>query len=150
MRHVQFWSCLLAADGIDRHNPGAFGNVLCPIDFSEASTAALEQALRVVHETKGRLTLMHVPPNLDPMSRYAYHVGGADDPRTAAQGGRGEREIGRDDDDCGLNGDCVSEIESMLKETRSRPRCRAIVCAADALSGSGLSQDEKNNAYRNC
>jgi nucleotide-binding universal stress UspA family protein len=68
----------LAADGVDRNSPRAFGNVLCPIDFSEASTAALEQALRVVHETKGRLTLMHVLPNLDPMSRYAYQVGGTD------------------------------------------------------------------------
>jgi nucleotide-binding universal stress UspA family protein len=68
----------LAADGVDRHDAGAFGNVLCPIDFSEVSTAALEQALRLVHETKGRLTLMHVLPNLDPMTRYAYHVGDAD------------------------------------------------------------------------
>jgi nucleotide-binding universal stress UspA family protein len=68
----------VAADGVDRHHAGAFGHVLCPIDFSEASTAALKHALRVVHETKGRLTLMHVLPNLDPMTRYASHVGGVD------------------------------------------------------------------------
>jgi nucleotide-binding universal stress UspA family protein len=68
----------LAADGVDRDNPGTFENVLCPIDFSEVSTAALDQALRVVHETKGRLTLMHILPNLDPMARYAYHLGGVD------------------------------------------------------------------------
>jgi nucleotide-binding universal stress UspA family protein len=57
---------------------GSFGNVLCPIDFSEVSTAALQQALRVVGESNGRLTLVHVLPNLDPMSRYAYHVNGPD------------------------------------------------------------------------
>jgi nucleotide-binding universal stress UspA family protein len=62
------------ADGSDRHNTGSFANVLCPIDFSEVSTAALEQALRVVDQTRGRLTVMHVLPNLDPTSRYAYHL----------------------------------------------------------------------------
>jgi nucleotide-binding universal stress UspA family protein len=62
------------ADGTDWHIEGSFGNVLCPIDFSEVSTVALKQALRVVDETKGRLTLVHVLPNLDPMSRYAYHI----------------------------------------------------------------------------
>jgi nucleotide-binding universal stress UspA family protein len=61
-------------DSTDQHIDPSFGNVLCPIDFSEVSTAGLEQALRVVDETKGRLTLVHVLPTLDPMSRYAYHV----------------------------------------------------------------------------
>jgi hypothetical protein len=37
-------------------------------------------------------------------------------PRAAAQGDGGECEIGRDDDDCGLSGDFVNEIESTLKE----------------------------------
>jgi nucleotide-binding universal stress UspA family protein len=67
-----------SADGGDRHNAGLFRNVLCPIDFSEASTAALEQALRVVDQTQGQLTLVHVLPNLDSMSRYAHHVIGPD------------------------------------------------------------------------
>lgn len=68
----------LSADGSVRPSTGYFGNVICPIDFSEASTAALEQALRVVDQTRGRLTLVHVLPNLDPMSPYAYHVSGPD------------------------------------------------------------------------
>jgi nucleotide-binding universal stress UspA family protein len=51
--------------------------VLCPIDFSAVSTAVLEQALRVVDPT-GRLTVVHVVPNLDPMSRHAYHLSGPD------------------------------------------------------------------------
>jgi nucleotide-binding universal stress UspA family protein len=68
----------LSADGTDRQVAGSFGNVLCPIDFSEVSTTALRQALRVVGESKGRLTLVHVLPNLDPMSRYAYHVSDPD------------------------------------------------------------------------
>jgi universal stress protein A len=67
---------LTAADGSDRRVDGRFENVLCPIDFSEVSTAALEHALRVVDEPRGRLTLVHVLPNLDPMSRYAYEVTG--------------------------------------------------------------------------
>lgn len=62
----------------DRHNYGSFRNVLCPIDFSEVSTAALEQALRVVAQTKGRLTLVHVLPTLDSVSRYAFQVSGPD------------------------------------------------------------------------
>jgi nucleotide-binding universal stress UspA family protein len=65
-------------DGSDRHNAGSFANVLCPIDFSEVATAALKQAIRVVDETRGRLTVMHVLPNLDPMSRYAYHLSSRD------------------------------------------------------------------------
>ena len=68
----------LSTDGGDRPSTGFFGNVMCPIDFSEVSTATLEHALRVVDQTKGRLTLVHVIPNLDPMSRYAYHVSGRD------------------------------------------------------------------------
>jgi nucleotide-binding universal stress UspA family protein len=64
----------LSSDGDDRHDLGFFRSVLCPIDFSEVSTAALEQALRVVDQSKGRLTLIHVLPNLDPMSRYAYQI----------------------------------------------------------------------------
>lgn len=66
------------ADGTDRRVEGSFGNVLCPIDFSEVSTAALEQALRVVDKTTGRVTLVHVLPNLEPTTRYAYHVAAPD------------------------------------------------------------------------
>jgi nucleotide-binding universal stress UspA family protein len=66
----------MPAVGTDRPINGFFRNVLCPIDFSEVSTAALEQALRVVDQTNGRLTLVHVLPNLDAMSPDAYHVTG--------------------------------------------------------------------------
>jgi nucleotide-binding universal stress UspA family protein len=66
----------MPAVGTARRIDGAFRNVLCPIDFSEVSTAALEQALRIVDETKGRLTLVHVLPNVDAMSPDAYHATG--------------------------------------------------------------------------
>jgi nucleotide-binding universal stress UspA family protein len=54
---------------------GSFRNVVCPIDFSDASGAGLEQALRVVDQDGGQLTLMHVvaPLDLTEVSRYAYH-----------------------------------------------------------------------------
>jgi nucleotide-binding universal stress UspA family protein len=68
----------LSADGSHHHTTRFFRNVLCPIDFSEVSTAALEQALGVVDQTTGRLTLVHVLPSLNPMSRHAHHVGGPD------------------------------------------------------------------------
>jgi len=64
--------------GTDRELDGSFANVLCPIDFSEVSRSALERALRIVHETSGRLTLVHVLPNLDPMTRYGYYVAHSD------------------------------------------------------------------------
>lgn len=44
-----------------------FTQVLCPIDFSESSTRALEYALHLAQETDGRLTLLHaveIPPEL--------------------------------------------------------------------------------------
>lgn len=53
--------------------PGAFRNIVCPVDFSPASDTALAQALGVAEGGTGRLTLVHVLPNPDPMSRYAYH-----------------------------------------------------------------------------
>jgi nucleotide-binding universal stress UspA family protein len=63
-----------SADGASRQVSAAFRKVVCPIDFSDPSKAALEQALGVVEESEGRLTLVHVLPSLDPMTRYAYDV----------------------------------------------------------------------------
>ena len=43
--------------------PGApveFHNVLCPIDFSDGSLAALEYAINLAEEADGQLTLLHV------------------------------------------------------------------------------------------
>jgi nucleotide-binding universal stress UspA family protein len=58
--------------------PGAFRNVVCPVDFSAPSNAALAQALGVAEDSKGRLTLVHALPDPDPTSRHAYHFS---DPR---------------------------------------------------------------------
>ena len=76
----------VSADRLARQVSDSFARVLCPIDFSEVSTAALDQALGIVGETNGRLTLVHVLSNLDPMSRYAYHVSGADYGQLLTQG----------------------------------------------------------------
>jgi universal stress protein A len=64
----------LSADGGDRDNAGFFKDVLCPIDFSEVSTAALAHAVGAVDQATGRLTLVHVLPSFDTASRYAYHL----------------------------------------------------------------------------
>ena len=47
----------------DRGAPGAKGsfvNILCPTDFSAASSAALQEALILAQQSGGRLTLLHV------------------------------------------------------------------------------------------
>jgi nucleotide-binding universal stress UspA family protein len=67
----------LAHDG-DHDTTSSFANVLCPMDFSNASTAALEHALRIVGETRGRLTLVHVLPSLHLIDGHAYHLTGPD------------------------------------------------------------------------
>lgn len=61
---------LMASGG---EQPGAFRNVVCPVDFSSASDTALAQALGVAEEGKARLTLVHVVPDPVPASRYSYH-----------------------------------------------------------------------------
>ena len=40
--------------------PMAFDRILCPIDFSDSSLAALEYAINMAEEADGRLTLFHV------------------------------------------------------------------------------------------
>ena len=52
-----------------------FGRILCPINFSDASSAALEQALRFVQWKEGRLTFLHVLQGTSPNSatRFASH-----------------------------------------------------------------------------
>ena len=47
--------------------PVQFRRILCPVDFSESSLAALDRALDVAHDAGARLTLLHViemPPEL--------------------------------------------------------------------------------------
>jgi CPA2 family monovalent cation:H+ antiporter-2 len=47
--------------------PAQFRHILCPVDFSDGSLAALEHALRMAEEADARLTLLHVievPPEL--------------------------------------------------------------------------------------
>jgi nucleotide-binding universal stress UspA family protein len=52
----------------------SFRNILCPVDFTKASTAALGHALQLV-KGGGRLTLLHVSRASHGVSasRYAYH-----------------------------------------------------------------------------
>jgi nucleotide-binding universal stress UspA family protein len=57
---------------VPAHTAGAppkipFSHVLCPIDFSESSTHALNYALHLAQQAHGRLTLLHaieIPPEL--------------------------------------------------------------------------------------
>lgn len=56
-----------------RGGPVRFSRVLCPIDFSETSLAALTYALSIAQEADARLTIVHaieIPPELaeDPLS----------------------------------------------------------------------------------
>src|SRR5690606_19291016 len=56
-----------AAPGAAAKEPVRFRSVLCPIDFSKGSDAALQVALLVAQEADARLTLLHVieaPPEL--------------------------------------------------------------------------------------
>ena len=57
-----------------RADPASFRNIVCPVDFTHASDAALRQALQLV-KGGGRLTLLHVSRGLNPLgaTRYAYH-----------------------------------------------------------------------------
>jgi len=56
---------------VPRHQPDAvpagpviFRRILCPVDFSDHSTRALEYALSLAQEADGRLTLLHVLDDL--------------------------------------------------------------------------------------
>lgn len=57
----------------ERGGPVRFTRILCPVDFSEGSLAALAYALSLAQEADSRLTVMHaieIPPELaeDPLS----------------------------------------------------------------------------------
>lgn len=57
----------------ERSDPARISRILCPVDFSEGSLAALTYALSLARETKARVTVMHaieIPPELaeDPLS----------------------------------------------------------------------------------
>lgn len=72
-------SCPVLVVPAERHAgkgtlPGAFHQVVCPVDLSAPSNAALEQALRVVASGRSRWTMMYALSAPDPMGRYAYHI----------------------------------------------------------------------------
>jgi universal stress protein A len=56
--------------------PPAFRRILCAVDFSPASTAALNLAVSLANENNGRVTLVHVEKGISPvdLSRYKYRV----------------------------------------------------------------------------
>jgi nucleotide-binding universal stress UspA family protein len=51
---------LAVPDGGAPGAKGSFVNILCPTDFSAASSAALQEALILAQQSGGRLTLLHV------------------------------------------------------------------------------------------
>ena len=51
---------LAVPDGGAPGAKGSFVNILCPTDFSAASSAALQEALVLAQQSGGRLTLLHV------------------------------------------------------------------------------------------
>lgn len=57
-----------------REGLASFRNIMCPVDFTKASDAALGHALHLV-KAGGRLTLLHVSKASHALSasRYAYH-----------------------------------------------------------------------------
>jgi nucleotide-binding universal stress UspA family protein len=77
------------AAGLDPSAPVRFKRILCPIDFSPGSEAALAYALSLAEEADARLTLVHtieIPPELYPTSD-ARHVN-VDEMRAAAEAAR--------------------------------------------------------------
>jgi nucleotide-binding universal stress UspA family protein len=55
----------------------AFGRILCPVDFSEASLTALEYALALARESRARITLLHAIEGLaeaEPLERAGSTV----------------------------------------------------------------------------
>lgn len=68
-----------------REGLASFRNIMCPVDFTKASDAALGHALHLV-EGGGRLTLVHVSSaHAVSASRYAYHFGGSEYARRLQQ-----------------------------------------------------------------
>ena len=64
-----------AADSIVQA-PMSFGDIVCAVDFSPASNAALHHAAALASESNGRLTLVHVAKGISPadLSRYKYQL----------------------------------------------------------------------------
>jgi nucleotide-binding universal stress UspA family protein len=54
----------------------SFGHMLCAVDFSPASNAALAQAVSLAEENNGRMTLVHVAKGTsrEDLSRYRYRL----------------------------------------------------------------------------
>jgi nucleotide-binding universal stress UspA family protein len=69
-----------------REGLASFRNIMCPVDFTKASDAALGHALHLVKDG-GRLTLLHVSSASHAVSasRYAYHFGGPEYARRLQQ-----------------------------------------------------------------
>jgi nucleotide-binding universal stress UspA family protein len=68
-----------------REGLASFRNIMCPVDFTKASDAALGHALHLVKDG-GRLTLVHVSSaHAVSASRYAYHFGGSEYARRLQQ-----------------------------------------------------------------
>jgi nucleotide-binding universal stress UspA family protein len=65
-----------AAAGAVVQAPISFGDIVCAVDFSPASNAALHHAAALASESNGRLTLVHVEKGISPadLSPYKYHL----------------------------------------------------------------------------
>jgi nucleotide-binding universal stress UspA family protein len=65
-----------AAAGPVVQAPMSFGDIVCAVDFSPASNAALDHAAALANESNGRLTLVHVAKGISPanLSRYKYRL----------------------------------------------------------------------------
>jgi universal stress protein A len=51
--------------------PVLFKEILCAVDFSDCSMDALDYAVSLAQEADGRLTIVHVLPNLEPDASVA-------------------------------------------------------------------------------
>ncbi|MGE0703173.1 MAG: universal stress protein [Vicinamibacterales bacterium] len=64
------------------HEPSPFTRILCPVDFSRHSRAALQQAAAIARQAKGRLTVLFVA---DPLLSAAAAAAELDTARLAAK-----------------------------------------------------------------
>jgi nucleotide-binding universal stress UspA family protein len=68
---------LIVPASLNHCAPGTpFRRILCAVDFSPASTAALDVAVSLATENNGDVTLVHVEKGISPadLSRYSYRV----------------------------------------------------------------------------
>lgn len=65
-----------SAGRADTEREKSFGNVVCAVDFSAASEAAIERALSVTEGADSRLTLVHVVDDISDVSvfKYLFHL----------------------------------------------------------------------------